>query len=144
MVKIHPQLRQDCIQLGHFPLSHLLLMNDTNYPWFILVPDRDEITEIYQLSLEDQQQLLAESSFLGLVLMKHFKGDKLNIGALGNMVPQLHLHHIVRYRNDPAWPAPVWGRGVAEKYTQETLSDLVMRLKPILQTEVSFVETVTI
>jgi len=144
MAEIHSQLKQDCILLGRLPLSHLLLMNDANYPWFILVPDRDEVTEIYQLSLDDQQQLLAESSLLGQVLMKHFEGDKLNIGALGNMVPQLHLHHIVRYRNDLAWPAPVWGKGVAEKYTQETLNDLVMRLKLILQAEVTFVETITI
>jgi diadenosine tetraphosphate (Ap4A) HIT family hydrolase len=138
MTDIHPQLKQDCIQLGRFPLSHLLLMNDANFPWFILVPDRDDITEIYQLPPEDQQQLLAESSFLGQALMGYFKGDKLNIGALGNMVPQLHLHHIVRYRDDAAWPAPVWGRVPAQCYEKDALDHLIAELKPSLQVQVNF------
>lgn len=138
MTSIHPQLKQDCIRLGHFPLSHLLLMDDANYPWFILVPDRDDITEVYQLSQADQQQLLIESSFLGQVLMEYFKGDKLNIGALGNMVPQLHLHHIVRYRGDPAWPAPVWGKLPARKYTASELNRLIDGIKPSMQDQVRF------
>lgn len=110
MTELHPRLAADCILLGRFPLCRLLLMNDCSYPWFILVPDRDDIREIYQLGDEDRARLLRESCVLSDFLMTAFEGDKLNIAALGNQVPQLHLHHIVRYRGDPAWPAPVWGR----------------------------------
>jgi diadenosine tetraphosphate (Ap4A) HIT family hydrolase len=121
---LHPQLERDCIVMGELPLSRLLLLNDSRYPWFILVPRREAITEIYQLAEDDQQQLLRESSQLGEFLMNSFNGDKLNIGALGNLVPQLHLHHIVRYTNDAAWPGPVWGVGVAEPYHDEELAAL--------------------
>lgn len=124
--------------MGRLPLSHLLLLNDANYPWFILVPDIDDISEIYQLSEKDQQQLITESSLLGQTLMAHFKGDKLNIGALGNMVPQLHIHHIVRYRSDPAWPAPVWGRVPPKPYAEKEIDRLIMDLKPHLTGHVVF------
>lgn len=106
---LHPRLAQDCIAIGYFELSRLLMMNDAHYPWFILVPQRAEISEIYQLSDVDQQQLLKESDALSRGLMRAFSGDKLNLAALGNVVPQLHIHHVVRYRDDPAWPAPIWG-----------------------------------
>ena len=111
MAELHPQLARDCRLIGRFPLCRLLLMLDANYPWFILVPDREGITEIHQLDSDDQQRLLHESSSLAGVLEEVFQADKLNIAALGNVVPQLHVHHIVRYENDPAWPAPVWGSG---------------------------------
>ena len=93
---IHPQLVKDCVLLGRFPLCHLLLSNDCHYPWFILVPARLDIREIYQLDANDRQQLLDESCQLSEFLMAHYDGDKLNVAALGNQVPQLHLHHIVR------------------------------------------------
>jgi len=121
MASLHPQLQKDCLILGRFELSYLLLLNDANYPWFILVPDREDITEIYQLSGSDRRQLWQESNDLSRHLMDQFTGDKLNIGAIGNLLPQLHLHHLVRYLTDPAWPAPVWGRTVAEAYSDETL-----------------------
>ena len=124
MAEIHPQLLADCLVLGRFPLNHLLLMNDSNYPWFILVPDRDDIREIYQLEAADRRQLLDESCLLSGFLMDRFKGDKLNVAALGNQVPQLHLHHLVRYQGDPAWPAPVWGKCPAIPYTEDTLDEI--------------------
>jgi len=124
MAKLHPQLAADCIQLGRFPLCRLLLMNDSNYPWFILVPDRDGIREIYQLADEDRAQLWRESCELSAFVMAAFAGDKLNVAALGNQVPQLHLHHIVRYASDPAWPAPVWGRRPPVPYGSEDLRKL--------------------
>src|SRR5690348_1989792 len=108
--ELHPQLQKDCIQLGRLTLCRLLLMNDANYPWFILVPERPDIREIYELSETDQQQMLRESSALARSLSGIFSPDKLNIAALGNVVPQLHVHHIARFRKDAAWPAPVWGR----------------------------------
>ncbi len=124
MSDLHPQLATDCIVLRKLRLCHLLLMNDASYPWFILVPDRDDITEIYQLSNEDQLLLQQESTRLGAFLMKHFKGDKLNIAALGNIVPQLHIHHIVRYERDIAWPKPVWGLHLAVPYRQDKLDGI--------------------
>ncbi len=124
MIDLHPQLLKDAIILGRFELCILLLINDSNYPWFILVPDRDNVEEIYQLKKNDQQTLLEESSLLSQVLAKVFSADKLNIAALGNIVPQLHIHHIVRYKNDPAWPAPVWGKHPAVSYTEQAVADI--------------------
>lgn len=121
---IHPTLKNDCLLLGCLPLCHVLLMNDANYPWCILVPDREGVSEIYQLSPDDQQRLTTESSALGECLMQIFNGDKLNIGALGNVVPQLHVHHIVRYRTDPTWPAPVWGKLPGKAYTDQKMSEI--------------------
>lgn len=132
MFELHPQLEQDCRQVGHFSLSRLLLLNDANYPWFILVPEREAITEIYQLSEVDQQQLQCESSLLARTLMTVFDGDKLNIAALGNMVPQLHLHHIVRYKNDPVWPKPVWGQVAARPYTDNELCAVIEKITLML------------
>jgi diadenosine tetraphosphate (Ap4A) HIT family hydrolase len=127
-VPLHPQLAQDCLLVGHYPLCRLLLMQDGNYPWFILVPDRADITEIHQLSAADQQQLLQESVSLSRALECAFSPDKLNIAALGNIVPQLHVHHVVRYRDDPAWPDPVWGRVARSDYTEESRRDVLDRL----------------
>lgn len=121
MFELHPRLRADTIELGAFPLCRLLLMKDANYPWFILVPTRAGIGEIHQLDISDQQQLIRESSHLAAGLSAALSPDKLNIAALGNVVPQLHLHHIVRYRSDAAWPAPVWGRVPALAYDEERL-----------------------
>jgi len=129
---IHPQLAQDCLLLGKFTLCHLLLMRDANYPWCILVPDRDEISEIHQLSESDQQQLLRESSLLSVAMESAFSPDKLNIAALGNVVPQLHLHHIARYRTDVAWPAPVWGRVPVKPYLEHELEVVVHSLTALL------------
>jgi len=132
MFKLHLRLAQDTSVIGDFPLCHLLLMNDANYPWFILVPRRAEIQEIFELERQDQQQLLKESSHLSQVLSKIFQADKLNIAALGNMVPQLHIHHIVRYQTDQAWPNPVWGLFPSLPYTerarQETCAGLIDHL----------------
>ena len=132
---IHPQLQADCLRVGYFPLCHLLLMKDANYPWFILVPDRAGVQEIYQLEVSDQQQLMRESVQLSLTLVTALSPDKLNIAALGNIVPQLHVHHVVRYRADAAWPAPVWGSAAAQPYDAAGLASLLARLKPALPAE---------
>ena len=132
MFELHPKLAQDTLVIGDFPLSRLLLMNDTGYPWFIMVPRRAEIREIFELGQNDQVQLLKESSQLAMVLARIFEADKVNIAALGNMVPQLHIHHIVRYRSDQAWPNPVWGLFPAQPYSpralQETCANLIEHL----------------
>ena len=117
--QLHPQLQLDSIEIGQLTLSRLLLINDSQYPWFVLVPERTGITEIYQLSEKDQQQLQRESSLLAKTLAEIYTADKMNIAAIGNLVPQLHIHHIVRYKNDIAWPAPVWGKFDAIPYTKQ-------------------------
>lgn len=124
MAELHPRLQQDTFELGRLPLCRLLLMNDAHWPWFILVPDRADIVEIHQLDRDDQWRLMQESSLLAVRLATHFRADKLNIAALGNIVPQLHVHHIVRHRNDPAWPAPVWGRLAPKPYGAEELREM--------------------
>jgi diadenosine tetraphosphate (Ap4A) HIT family hydrolase len=128
MFSLHPQLAQDCITIGQFPLSRLLLMNDCNYPWFLLVPQRENISEIYELTPLDQAQLWQESAELSQALAQQFAADKMNVAALGNVVPQLHVHHIVRYRHDPAWPSPVWGRLPAQPYRDDQLQQLLSSL----------------
>lgn len=107
---LHERLEADTVSLGQSKLCEIRLMNDSNWPWILLVPRVGSVREIYQLAPEQQRQLLAESSLLGEGMMELFGGDKLNVAALGNMVPQLHLHHIVRFDGDSAWPGPVWGK----------------------------------
>ena len=132
MAELHPTLARDCLPIGRFPLCRVLLMRDANYPWTILVPDREGVTEIYQLEETDQRQLMRESSALSQVLVRLFRGDKLNIAALGNIVPQLHLHHVVRYHGDPAWPAPVWGHGPPKAYQEGEAAARVCQLAEAL------------
>ena len=129
MINIHPQLQNDCIHIGHFPLCQLLLAKDANYPWFILVPNRNDISEIYQLSHDDQIQLISESSYFAEVLTNNFNADKINIGALGNVVPQLHIHHIARYRDDVAWPAPIWNHSSPKDYTEAQVTNIIDKLR---------------
>jgi len=128
-IQLDERLKQDCHLLGSFELCSLLLLDDSNYPWFILVPMREQITEIHQLTENDQQQLLKESMNFSRCLEDVFQPDKLNIAALGNVVPQLHIHHIARYKNDPCWPAPVWGAVEAIPYDEDRLADITARIK---------------
>ena len=132
MFTLHPQLSADTFVVGDFPLCRLLLMNDAGYPWFILVPRRPEVREIFELSDDDQQQLLRESSQLSRVIKTEFSADKLNVAALGNMVPQLHVHHIVRYQTDQAWPKPVWDLHPASPYQSAGAAKICQRLAPLL------------
>lgn len=125
--ELHPKLAADGIRLGHFPLNLLLLMNESRYPWFILVPQRAGLREIHELPRADRHQLMDESADLAAYLAREFRGDKLNLAAIGNLVPQLHLHHVVRRRDDPAWPAPVWGRFEPLPYTETAAEALRAR-----------------
>lgn len=109
MFSLDPQLERDTVRLAALPLCDLLLMNDANYPWLILVPRRASIRELIELNGHDQQQYQLESNMISQLLRGQFKADKLNIAALGNIVSQLHIHHIARFHHDSAWPKPVWG-----------------------------------
>lgn len=131
---LHPQLSNDCIVLVDLPLSRLLLCNDSTFPWFILVPRLSDVQDIYQLGWQDQQQLLNESSLLSELLIQEFSGDKMNVAALGNVVPQLHVHHIVRFKDDPCWPKPIWGQLPLKPYKEAELATIQQRLIPKLAT----------
>lgn len=131
--QLHPRLEQDCIAIGRFELCRLLMMNDSRYPWFILVPERADLQEIYQLSKVERELLTEESSYLAENLAALYKADKMNIAAIGNMVPQLHIHHIVRYQTDKAWPAPVWGKFDAVPYTESQIAGNVTLIRDQLR-----------
>jgi len=133
LFQIHERLQQDCIIIGRFNLCQLLMMNDSQYPWFILVPERVNIKEIYELNSVDRQLLNEESCLLAEKLAELFNADKMNIAAIGNMVPQLHIHHIVRYKTDKAWPAPVWGKFAAQPYNEQQIIELMTKLKAQLK-----------
>jgi len=129
---LDPRLQQDTLPIGDFPLCRLLLSNDSNYPWFILVPRRAAISEVFELDQQDQLQLWQETNGLAKTLKDVFKADKLNVAALGNVVSQLHVHVIVRHRDDRAWPAPVWGKQPATPYTAEQVAVIRERLRGVL------------
>jgi diadenosine tetraphosphate (Ap4A) HIT family hydrolase len=122
--QLHPDLQRDGIILGSFPLSLLLLINDANYPWFVLVPQRVDMRDTIDLNEADHQALWAESAELGRTIMRIFKGEKLNVAALGNVTPQLHVHHIVRYSQDPVWPSPIWGKLALKPYAPHQLETI--------------------
>jgi diadenosine tetraphosphate (Ap4A) HIT family hydrolase len=115
---LHPQLAQDTIPVGDLPLARVLLANDANYPWLILVPRLPGLVELIDLEENAQVQLLGEISAAARALKKVTACDKLNIAALGNQVAQLHVHVIARQHNDAAWPKPVWGVKPALAYAQ--------------------------
>jgi len=125
--QLHPQLAADSVFLADWPLCQLRLINDQQYPWFILVPRREAARDVIDLTEAQQQQLWAESRVLSLYLRQDHQPDKLNLAALGNMVPQLHLHHIARFVQDPSWPAPVWGKYPAKAYSALQLTEIQQR-----------------
>lgn len=130
--ELHERLAADTIRLGSTRLCEVRLMNEKTWPWVILVPAIAGIREIYELSETQQQRLVAESSELSRAMMEAFKGDKMNVAALGNMVPQLHVHHIVRFKGDPAWPGPVWGTQAPVPYEESELARMKQALEPVL------------
>lgn len=131
--ELHELLVRDTKQVIDLPLSKVLLMNDSNYPWLVLVPRVADIQDIYQLEWNEQQQLLNESSMVSEVMLQTFGGDKMNVAALGNVCPQLHVHHIVRSKGDACWPKPVWGAVEAIPYSGEQLSEIIATMKAALE-----------
>ena len=107
---LHPQLERDTVILGDMALSRVLVIQDANYPWILLVPRRPGIVEIVDLNEIEQAQLMVEIARVSRVLKDVTQCDKLNVAALGNAVPQLHVHLIARRKTDAAWPKPVWGQ----------------------------------
>lgn len=140
MFVLDSRLEQDTLNLGDFPLCRLLLMNDANYPWFILVPRREEVSELFQLGSADQQALWREATSLAETLKDTFGADKMNVATLGNVVSQLHMHVIARRRDDTAWPAPVWGHKPAVPYSAAQVDAIKQKLKLVLTDDFRFVE----
>jgi len=123
------RLAADTLPVADLPLCRVLLMNDARYPWAILVPRHASVSEVYELSAVDQQQLWREATDLGEAMMTALGGDKLNIASLGNVVSQLHVHVVIRRRTDATWPAPVWGNGTPKPYDldeQARIRDLLL------------------
>lgn len=126
---LHPQLKNDTIDIGDLPLSRLLVIRDANYPWLLLVPRRPEVVEIIDLDEVEQAQLMTEVARAARALKEITKCDKLNIAALGNMVPQLHVHIIARRTSDVAWPRPVWGVAPAVPHDVEEVQHFISALR---------------
>jgi len=123
---LHPRLAADTTILGDLPLCRVLLSKEALGPWLILVPRKSNLTEIHHLPQDEQFQLMQESSAVATLLEADYQADKINIGALGNLVPQLHIHHIARFQSDIAWPGPVWGNtdGIQrEEAVQQALAE---------------------
>jgi diadenosine tetraphosphate (Ap4A) HIT family hydrolase len=108
---LHPQLAADTVELARWPLSLVLLMDDGRFPWIILVPQRAGLREIHDLPAVERAVLIEEIARAGRLMQSAFRADKINTAALGNQVPQLHVHVIARFTGDPAWPNPIWSTG---------------------------------
>ena len=131
--ELHPQLAADTHPLAALELCELRLMDDSNYPWLILVPRLPALVEIIDLDDNAQAQLLREVSDAARALQRITKCDKLNVAALGNQVPQLHVHVIARFRSDAAWPNPVWGKAARKSYETDAREKLIGTLRQVLQ-----------
>ena len=129
MFKLHNKLQEDTIEIIRLKLSRVLLMDDSSFPWIVLVPERQGVQEVYELSIEDRSVLIEEIAAASEIIRQLYSPDKINIGALGNLVPQLHIHVIGRFRTDRAWPGPVWGTGKARPYAADELSAVAGRIK---------------
>ncbi|MGF3026901.1 HIT domain-containing protein [Methylobacterium aquaticum] len=126
---LDPRLAADTIALGDLALSSVLLLDDKRFPWLVLVPRRPGVSELTDLTPADAARLMDETRLAVGVMQALAKPDKVNVGALGNMVAQLHVHVIGRFRSDPAWPGPVWGYGTREPYPAHAAAQLVERAR---------------
>ena len=135
MFRLDPRLEQDTVPLGHLSLSLVLLMRDARYPWLVLVPAKPGLCEIHDLDAADRAPFFEETLQISRLLERLEKPDKINVGALGNVVRQLHVHVIARRVGDSAWPGPVWGQGTAVPYSSEMLAMTRERLVNALSGE---------
>lgn len=126
---LHPQLERDTVLIGDLALSRVLLMNDANYPWLTLVPRRVGAVEIVDLPEDDRAGLMREIALVSTALKALTACEKLNIAAIGNLVPQLHVHIVARRQSDPAWPKPIWGAAPALAYDPHVRDGFVASLR---------------
>ncbi len=135
MFKLDERLQNDTVLVTDLPLCRVLLMNDSQFPWLILVPRINDLAELHELDDEQMAQFVAESRLTSKVLQNIFNAYKLNVAALGNVVRQLHIHHVARFESDVAWPAPIWGRQPAVPYSDEALAARLEQLQSAFSTE---------
>jgi diadenosine tetraphosphate (Ap4A) HIT family hydrolase len=121
MFELHPKLFADTVALAEWPLCRVLMMNERTYPWLILVPRRADISEIGELEAADRALLIEEIARLSGIVRARLSPDRINVAALGNVVPQLHVHVVARFKTDPAWPRPVWGAQPVAPYSDGEL-----------------------
>jgi diadenosine tetraphosphate (Ap4A) HIT family hydrolase len=126
---LDPALERDTMAVGDMPLCRVLLNRDANYPWLLLVPRRHQASEIMDLDAAEQAQLMGEIAGAGRILKAITACDKLNVAAIGNVVPQLHVHVIARRRDDPAWPKPVWNAVPPSAYDERSVDTLLVSLR---------------
>ncbi|RDB41931.1 HIT domain-containing protein [Halomonas sp. DQ26W] len=124
VIELDERLVQDSYPVTELSLCQVRLMDDARFPWLVLIPRRSGVSELFDLDEVDQQRLWYEATQVGRMLKTLAKGDKLNIASLGNVVAQLHVHVVVRRRDDAAWPSPVWGHGEAEPYDLDSLASM--------------------
>ncbi|MBM3618151.1 MAG: HIT domain-containing protein [Alphaproteobacteria bacterium] len=127
---LHERLQQDTFQVAQLPLCDVLLMDDKRFPWLILVPREENIREITDLDQPNRLLLMEEIAEASGLLQHLTRAHKMNVAALGNMVPQLHIHVIARFEEDAAWPNPVWGSG-REQYTAEEAERALAQLRSL-------------
>ena len=129
---LDPRLEADTLEIAAFPLAAVRLMNDRRFPWVILVPARAGAIEIVDLAPADRATLIEEIARVSAVMRELFRPAKLNVAALGNVVPQLHVHVVARFVSDAAWPGPVWGKVPARPYGPGQAEDFATRLADAL------------
>lgn len=129
MFELDSRLQNDTFFVCDLTLSRVLLMNDSQFPWLILVPMRNDVAEIIDLTEQEQQMLLSESAKVSKAMQNLFSPHKLNVAALGNVVKQLHVHHVARFENDVAWPKPVWGNQSSVAYEESDAAEIISELK---------------
>lgn len=129
MFALHARLAADTVAVTDWPLCRVLLMNDATYPWLILVPRRPDIVELIDMAAADRQQLMDEICRASEALRAEYQPKKINVATLGNVVPQLHVHVLARFEQDPAWPKPVWGVVPAQPYEPAALDAILTRLR---------------
>ena len=130
---LHPQLARDTVAIGDLALCRALLINDANYPWMLLVPRRPGVVEIIDLTDAEQATLMAEIAQASKAIKAMTGCAKINVAALGNVVPQLHVHVIARGHSDPAWPKPVWGAVPPVAYSESELRSVLADLRERLE-----------
>ncbi len=133
MFTLHPTLAADTVEVCRLAVSRVLLMKDAHYPWLILVPARPDLTGLHDLSDDDRSRVMEEINRASHVLEALYNPDRINVAALGNLVPQLHIHVVARFRGDAAWPGAVWGAASAKTYEPDHLAATLKKVKTALE-----------
>lgn len=133
MFALHERLAGDTVLITDWPLCRVALMDDATYPWLVLIPRRHGVTEIHELDQNDRATLIEEVATASRLLHQHCRADKINVAALGNVVPQLHVHLIARFVTDPAWPKPIWGVVPTRRFGEAERDARLAELRALLE-----------